>query len=137
MIEFLRRLGKRWYVRYSLKLKYNKFNEKQITTDSEKICKSICYKLINQEDSKFLIAPISGKRYINNKRLDVFVILDERRVSITDHIYHYDVVLCERDWDRITRMYDNRTEKIRQDFEDNVKSQINNSLHQILNKINC
>jgi len=135
MIQFLRRLGKRWYVRYTIKLKYNRLNE-QPTTDSEKICKSICYKLINQEDSKFLIAPISGKRYINNKRLDVFVILDERRVSITDHIYHYDVVLSDRDWDRITRMYDNRTEKIRQDFEDNVKSQINNSLHQILNKIN-
>jgi hypothetical protein len=135
MLEFLRRLAKRWYVRYTIKLKYSRLNEKQTTSDSEKICKSICYRLINEEDSKFLIAPISGKRYINNKRLDLFVILDDRRISITDHIYHYDVILTDRDWDRVTIMYDNRTEKIRQNFEDNVRSQINNSLHKILDKI--
>ena len=125
------------YVKYLLWLKYSKLgsDESKIPNNNERICKSICYKLINLYDSKFLIAPISGKRYIKNSRLELFVILDDRRVSITNHVYHYDVLLNERDWDRLSSMYDNKTEKIRQEFEDEMKSQINNSLHNILDKM--
>ena len=103
---------------------------------NERLCKSICYKLINLPDSKFLIAPISGKRYIKNSRLELFVILDDKRISITNHVYHYDVVFTDRDFDRITRMYDNKTETIRQEFENDMKSQIQSSLSTILDRLN-
>lgn len=136
MVEQIRRFFKRTYVRYLIWLKYSKWGGtgKEEINPNEKICKTICYKLINQEDSKFLIAPISGKRYIKNSRLELFVILDDRRISITNHVYHYDVILSERDWDRLSIMYDNKTEKIRQIFEDEMKSQIQNSLNKILDK---
>jgi hypothetical protein len=138
MIESIRRYFKRLYVKYLLWAKYHKLGTEGTKTpnnNNERLCKSICYKLINLYDSKFLIAPISGKRYIKNSRLELFVILDDRRISITNHVYHYDVLLDERDWDRISTMYDNKTEKIRQEFEDEMKSQINNSLHNILDKM--
>ena len=138
MLQLLRRFFKRLYVRYLLRLKYSKFTEGENKTPNinERICKSICYRLINQPDSKFLIAPISGKRYIKNSRLELFIILDDRRISITNHVYHYDVVVSERDWDRLSVMYDNKTEKIRQEFEDDMKSQIKSSLSAILSKLN-
>ena len=37
--------------------------------DNERTSASICRKLINHQDSKFLIAPLSQKRYIKNETL--------------------------------------------------------------------
>lgn len=135
MFESIKKFFKRKYVKYLISLRYNKLMNEYINPN-ERLCKSICYKLINQPDSKFLIAPISGKRYIKNSRLALFVILDDRRVSITNHVYHYDVVFGERDFVRIIRMYDNKTENIRQEFENEMKSQIQSSLSTILLKLN-
>jgi len=50
-------------------------------------------------------------------------------------VYHYDVSLYDREWDRLTRMYDNKTEVIRQQYKEEVKSQIKHSLRTILDKI--
>ena len=138
MFEIIRRFIQRKYVRYLISVRYSKLisGENTEASQNEKSCKSICYKLINQPDSTFLIAPISGKRYIKNSRLDLFVILDDKRISITNHVYHYDVVFTDRDFDRITKMYDNKTETIRQEFENEMKSQIQNSLSTILDRLN-
>jgi hypothetical protein len=133
----MRRIFKRLYVKWSLLLRY-KFmkSEDDELSENEKTCVSICRGLIRHDDSKFLIAPLSGKRYIRNTTLDLFVILDDRRVSMTNHVYHYDVRLVQRDWDRLITMYDSKTEKIRIDLENQIKSQINYSLHTILEKVN-
>jgi hypothetical protein len=138
MFEIVRRFIKRKYVRYLINVRYSKLisGENVEASQNEKSCKSICYKLINQHDSKFLIAPISGKRYIKNSRLDLFVILDDKRVRIINHAYPYDVRFTDRDFDRITKMYDNKTETIRQEFENEMESQIQNSLSTILNRLN-
>ena len=133
----MRRIFKRLYVKWSLLLRY-KFmkSEDDELSENERTCVSICRGLIRHDDSKFLIAPLSGKRYIRNTTLDLFVILDDRRVSMTNHVYHYDVKLVQRDWDRLITMYDSKTEKIRIDLENQIKSQINYSLHTILEKVN-
>jgi hypothetical protein len=67
--------------------------------------------------------------------LGLFIVLDDRKISITNHVYHYDVVLSQRDWDKLVVSYDNKTEKIRNGFEDEIKSQIVHSLSSILEKI--
>lgn len=138
MFEIIKKFFRRKYVRYLINVRYSKFTSDGNTevNQNERLCKSICYKLINLPDSKFLIAPISGKRYIKNSRLELFVILDDKRISITNHVYHYDVVFTDRDFDRITRMYDNKTETIRQEFENDMKSQIQSSLSTILDRLN-
>jgi len=138
MFEAIRKFFRRNYVKYLISVRYSKLgnDETKNTNQNERICKSICYKLINQPDSKFLIAPISGKRYIKNSRLELFVILDDNRISITNHVYHYDVVFSERDFHRILKMYDNKTERIRQEFENEMKSQIQSSLSTILERLN-
>ncbi len=133
-MNYIKRLFKRLYAKYLRQVRYS-VNQTPESNQNERICKSICYKMINNPHSKFLIAPLSGKRYIKNEVLKVFIILDDKKITITNHIYHYDVILNQRDFDRITHMYDNKTEQIRNDFENEMMSQIMVSLSTILTKI--
>lgn len=133
-MSYFKRLFKRMYAKYLKSVRYSA-NQTTENNHNERICKSICYKMINNPHSKFLIAPLSGKRYIKNEVLKVFIILDDKKVTITNHIYHYDVILSQRDFDRVSHMYDNKTEEIRNDFEKEMMSQIMVSLSTILHKI--
>lgn len=132
---YLKKVLKRWYAKFTLWHKYRFFTEKSRLSDNEKICTAICRRLINHTDSKFLIAPLSGKKYIKNVVLGLFIVMDDRKISITNHVYHYDVVLSQRDWEKLNVLYDNKTEIMRQGYEDEIKSQIVHSLSSILEKI--
>ena len=101
----------------------------------ENISCAIVRKMISHPDSKFTIAPLSGKRYIVNKTVDIFVIIEDSKVEITNHIYHYVVTLSERDIFKITNLYDQKVEDQRLAYEDQIKSQITNTLHKIYDKI--
>ena len=100
------------------------------------ICKSICRKLITSEGSKFLIAPLSSQRYIKHSELGIFVILDDKKISIINHEYYYsNILLSNRDWDKLTKMYDTKVERIRQELKNEMKSQIKYSLKAILDRV--
>lgn len=135
MMKILRRLRKKINYKIVKFLRYLTSNDRPILEDTEKKCSSVCRKLINHPKSKFLIAPLSMKRYIKNDELELFLVLQEGQISITNHVYHYDVAINNRSWERITKMYDNKTEKIRQEFETEMNSQIKHSLSTILSKL--
>ena len=100
------------------------------------ICKAICRKLITSEGSKFLIAPLSSQRYIKHSELGIFVILDDKKISIINHEYYYsNILLSNRDWDKLTKMYDTKVERIRQELKNEMKSQIKYSLKAILDRV--
>ena len=111
-----------------------KTNSKSLDENS-KICLNICRRLIRDKHSKFLIAPISGKRYIKNSELGLFVIMDGGKISITNHVYHYDIYLGMKEWERISKIYDARTESDRQIYENEIHNQIEFSLQSILDKV--
>ena len=135
MKKIIKRLSKRLYVRW-IQWNRNNRSEKEIKiAETEKICMSICRNLITNSNSKFLLAPVSGKRYIKNVDLDLFVILNDRNVSITNHVYHYDVKLEDRNWFRLINMYDLKVEAIRLEYEQDIMSQIENSLYRIQEKV--
>jgi len=131
----MEKMFKRLYVKWVLWSRYRGLKPIDKLTDSQRICLGICRSLINHPSSKFLIAPLSGERYIKNSELGLFIILDDRHISVTNHVYHYDVTLYEREWDRLTKMYDNKTEVIRQQYKEEITSQIKHSLRTILTKI--
>ena len=130
----IKQFARRSYVRY---LNYNRTmaEDNQKNSDTEKLCMSITRSLITNPESKFLLAPLSGKRYIKNENLEIFVILDRGTISITNHVYHYDVTVSNRNWQRIIGMYDNKVEGIRQEYEDEIMKNIEHSLSAIQNKI--
>jgi hypothetical protein len=91
--------------------------------------------MIKHPSTKFMIAPMSNKRYIENKEMDIFITMDNGRIDLTNHVYHYSVKLTNRDWERITYIFDVETEKRRLNYEDTINSQIKNSLHNVLERI--
>jgi hypothetical protein len=56
-------------------------------------------------------------------------------VSITNHVYHYEVEIDDRNWQRITHMFDDKVETIRREYENEIMSQIENSLHKLQEKV--
>jgi hypothetical protein len=131
----MKKFFKRLYVKWVIWLRYKTLKNSDELNDNQRICLSICRSLINHPESKFLIAPLSGERFIKNAELRLFVILEGRQISITNHVYHYDVTLYDREWERLTRLYDNKTEFTRQQYKEEVKSQIKNSLRSILDRV--
>jgi hypothetical protein len=101
----------------------------------EKTCFKICLKLVNHKESEFMIAPLSDKKYIKNDILGIFITFSNKRVDITNHVYHYNVKLSDRDWTRLNFIFDKETDKRRIDMETQVNSQIKNSLSDVLERI--
>ncbi len=132
----MKKYFKELYVKFMVWQKYKALSPNHKVTENEIICTSICRKLINDPTSKFLIAPLSYKRYIKNDKLNIFVILDDNQISVSNHIYHYDVTITQRAKDKLCTLYDSKVEKLRQEYEDEIKSQIVHSLSSILQKIN-
>lgn len=111
------------------------FKSPKDTTGYENITTAIVRKMINHPDSKFTIAPLSGKRYIVNKTLDIFIIMEYGKVEITNHVYHYVSSLGERDIEKLRKLYDTKVEDQRTHYEEEIKSQISNTLQSIYDKI--
>jgi hypothetical protein len=134
--KWVRRKIKRLKVKYLIWSRGHKwFKTPEDITGYENITTAIIRKMINHSDSKFTIAPLSGKRYIVNKTLDIFVIMEDSKIEITNHVYHYVSTLGQRDVEKITKLYDTKVEDQRINYEDQIKSQISNTLQSIYDKI--
>jgi len=137
MKNFFRHITKRMKHRLYLTTRFNSLP----TTDEEiasyeKTCFKICLKLISHSESEFMIAPMSGKRYIRNNELSMFITMDFGRVEITNHVFNYNVKLSNRDWERLVFIFDTETEKRRTEMEKEVSSNIKNSLDHVLDRLN-
>ena len=135
MKKFFRRLFKRFKVRASKVGRSSSFKSYEEVEPYEKTAFKICVKVISHPKSDFMIAPLSNKRFIINEELNLFIIIDYGRVEITNHVFHYDVKLSNRDFERISYLYDNETEKRRTAVEVEVKGNIQNSLTKVYDKI--
>jgi hypothetical protein len=133
ILRKIKRTKLRFYL-WSKNLAITPTFEEEVAT-YEKIAFKICLKCISHKDSDFMIDPITNKRYISNETLDIFLSIDSTRVDITNHVYHYNVKMSNRDWSRLTFIYDKEANKRRVDMENQVNSQIQNSLHDVLEKI--
>ena len=132
--KYLKYKFKRFIVKYKL-FEGHLLKENFEYTGYERICSAIVRKTINHVDTKYTIAPLSNKRYLINKTLDIFIIMEDSKVEITNHVYHYDVVVGDRNWERLSKMYDGKVETIRQEYEDQIMSQIEHSLENIIKKV--
>jgi hypothetical protein len=130
---------KRKFKKFKLKMyqtfSSNAFSRTAEISEYDKICGAICRKLISNPESKFSIAPLSEKRYIINKNLGIFIVMEDHKVDITNHVYHYNIKLNLREAQKLRKMFDRKVESIREDYEMEIKSQINNTLHKIYDKV--
>jgi hypothetical protein len=115
--------------------RYGSFKPNWDENGYEKLSLAIVRKLLNHPESKFTIAPISTKRYIINKKLDIFIIIEDGRVEITNHVYHYVIRLNVRDYEKIVNQFDKYVDNVRLNYENEIKSQISNSLMNIYQNV--
>ena len=92
-------------------------------------------KLIKNEESILLMAPISGKRFVKNEKMGIYVILEGRSVKVINHIYSYSVVLSEKTQNKLISFYDDEIEKRRIEFEKEITANTKHSLKNILVEI--
>ena len=137
LFKGVRRWCKRAYVRYVVTTR--KFNERgQQVSDTERYIVSIARMVINHPDTEFQIEPNSGKRYLKNESVGIYIIFYKGRIEVTNHVFAgapYTVIATDRNWSRILKMYNNVVERICLDYEDQIMTPVKNSLSLIHEKI--
>lgn len=119
-----------------LKLK-EKFDMTPPTPEDVLFAIQICEKVLQHSDSKLTLTPISGKRFIKNETLDMFIVVEGRAVNIINHTYSYTIYVEENDkYNHLIRVFDSTLEKHRKVLEDEIKENIKFSLKRILNELN-
>lgn len=135
MSSNMKKFFKKLWMRFSIHVTKKLSQEIENLDENERLSSAICRNLIKHPESTFLIAPLSHKRYIRNESLQMFIILQDDRMNITNHIYNYDILLRKDTSERLNRIFDYRVEESRSKFESEMKSQVRHSLHSILKKI--
>ena len=121
--------------RFYLYLK-NKFDPTTPPKEEEIFALEICQKLIMDSNSKLTNAPISFKRFIKNDDNNMFIVINNRTISLINHVYSYNVFIeSPEHYTDICEIFDNEMEKRRQELEDEIKNNIKHSLKEILKKV--
>ena len=121
--------------RFYLYLK-QKFDNRPPVTQEEQYSVDICIRLIKLQSSKLTYAPISHKRFIKNDDLDMFIVIDSNTVNLINHVYSYSVYIENSElYLSILRSFDEVLEDRRQELENEIRSNIQHSLKNILQKI--
>lgn len=137
MIKYIKRKLKRRAVRKKLlKLKnlYDIVDPGKLADIDD--CKFIFRNVLRHSNSVYEIAPLSEHRIIENKKLGIFIILDDKKITIINHVCYYsNIPLTDRDWKKVTKMYDHKVQLNRMQRIDQMKSQVEYSLSKLKNKI--
>ena len=137
MIKYIKRKLKRRAVRkklLELKIFYDIVDPGRFADIND--CKFIFRNILRHTNSIYEIAPLSEHRIIENKKLGIFIVLDDKKITIINHVCYYsNIPLTDRDWKRMTNMYDNKVQQNRMQRIEQMKSQVEYSLSKLKNKI--
>lgn len=113
-----------------------KFDPKQPVPIDEKITFEICFKLLDDVNSKLTLAPLSHKRFIKNETKDMFIVLHEHSVKLINHIYSYSVYISNTNlYAELVDKFDKKLDDERMKLETEFNNNINHSLEEILKKL--
>jgi hypothetical protein len=122
--------------KFYLKLK-EKFDPSPKITDEEKYCFQICMRLLDNPLSKLTFAPVSESRFIVNEDKQMFVVISNHTINITNHVYSYTVYIQEHSsYSKLVKKFDAILEEERQNIQDEIRRNIKHSLQTILNNLN-
>ena len=106
-------------------------SSKQTHSEYDRESYAICNKLMHDPDSVLLMSPISGKRYIKNDKIQIFIILERSMITIVNHQYSYNIEVWGKPMHRIERLFDVEVEKRREAMESEIRSNVKHSLSNI------
>jgi hypothetical protein len=101
-----------------------------------KDCMFIFRNILKHPNSVFEIAPKTYHRIIENKKIGVFIILDNRKITIINHVCYYsNIPMTDREWNKMINMYDNKVQQNRMDKIEQMKSQVEYTLTKLKSKV--
>jgi hypothetical protein len=137
MIKYIKRKLKRRTVRkklLELKNLYDIVDPNRLADIND--CKFIFRNTLKHTNSIYEIAPLSSHRLIENKKLGVFVILDNKKITIINHVCYYsNIPMSDRDWNKMITMFDNKVQENRMKRIEQMKSQVEYSLSKLKNRM--
>jgi hypothetical protein len=137
MIKYIKRKLKRRTVKkklLELKIFYDIVDPGRLADIND--CKFIFRNVLRHINSVYEIAPLSEHRIIENKKLGIFIILDDKKITIINHVCYYsNIPLTDREWKKMISMYDYKVQKNRMQRIEQMKSQVEHSLSKLKNKI--
>ena len=115
---------KKWRIRFK------RVKSKSLEIDDvQQRAYDITIKLINDKGSELLVDPPTGRKGIRNK--DVFVKINQNRISIINGIYYYDIGIDDKIREIILEKFDNKLSRKFNAIDNQVTSKVNNSLDKI------
>ena len=93
---------------------------KYILNQKEELILSITKHLCEQPDTEITMAPITGRHYIVNKRLEYWMKVSEDAITITNHKFTYSNTSPQTFQYMVIAIVQSTIEKHRTNFENNV-----------------
>lgn len=114
--------------------KPDKLNQvQQLAFDIFKIC------LYDENNIRYLNSGFSYKKYIVNKKfildkdVSTFILLESNKITIVNHTYKYDVEMPQKTSSIMNKMFDIKVDEDRSDMEKEILGNISYSLSIVLN----
>jgi hypothetical protein len=137
MIKYIKRKLKRRAVRkklLQLKNLYDIVDPGTLTDIND--CKFIFRNVLRHTNSIYEIAPLSSHKLIENKKLGVFIIMNNKTITIINHVCYYsNIPLSDRDWNKMEKMFDYKVQQNRMLRIEQMKSQVEHTLSKLKNRI--
>lgn len=135
MIEFTRRIQS-WIIRQSLKSKAKqKQRIKDRLSQKEKVVAKIIKDALYDKSNVLLTAPISGKKFIRMPDQEMFIIINDCNVIISNHKFYYDIDLSMDLAVMISNRFDKVLEHQRHLMEKEMTANIMDGLGDISNTL--
>lgn len=116
----------------------NKLKKPYVPSETELKVIYIVSSLIKDEKSIMLMAPISGKKYIQNKSRNMFIILNDVEITISNNVamYYYNLEVDLSVSKKISRHFNNVLESRRITMEHDTVSGVSSNLDYIAKNMN-
>jgi hypothetical protein len=113
-----------------------KFDPAPEITDEENYAYGICKKLIGNSNSELSYSPLTNKRIIKNEVYNMFIVMESHTINLINHVYSYTVYLQEDSkYIELCQKFDSVLDEKRKMLESEIRSNIQHSLKNILEKI--
>jgi hypothetical protein len=114
----------------------NKFDPQPPVPEEVNTCINIVLKVLDYPDTELILAPISKKRFIVNKKKKMSITVADRSICIINHVYSYTVYVESDDhYDKVLKKFNDRSEAKTVQLENEITTNIKHSLLDILNKL--
>lgn len=109
-----------------------RFDPKPVITEEQRHAVEIAKKLILSTDTDLYLAPLSHKRIIVNELKKIYILIENRYLTIVNHIYSYSVYI-ENDelYNNLIDMFNSISEKKKELIEKQIRNNIEHSLKKI------